>query len=242
MHPEQEAAHRQVVEGVDILANSLMRLYDLDEDDALETVRSLPELVDKIQDNKLRELFEVAAKRARPKIVKFNRDENPGEYYPGHPKFMPNITTKTTYNEHVAQAMFPYIKAIMEKTAKDRGIKPPATHVVQAVVEKTDWARAAYEAKRMPPKPPPSQIRRFLKKYLGPVESRITRSTSTLFGLASSATMLWLAWQAFKGAAENTGAPMKSFTPFSHASQHRAQDKMQRKLRIPKRFRSYKTY
>jgi len=241
MHPEQEAALRQVAEGVDTLTNSLMELYDLDEDDALETVRELPDIVNKIQDNKLRELFEVAARRAQPRVTKFNQP-NPDEFYPGHPKFMPNVTTKSTFNEHVAQALEPYVTSIMRKVAKDRGLQPPELHVVKATLEQTDWARAAYEAKRMPPKPPPSQLRRFFKKYLGPIERRISGATGTVFGTAMSAITLWMMFQAFKNSFHVAGGGVKGFIPYSHASQYRAQNKFQRKLKIPRKFRTYKTY
>lgn len=241
LYLEQEAALHQVVEGVDTLANSLIELYSLDEDDALEIVRELPDLVNKIQDNKLRELFERATRRARPRVVKFNQP-NPDEFYPGHPKFRPNVTTKSTFNEHMAQALGPYVEAIVKKVARDRGLQPPETRVIQATLEQTDWARAAYEAKRMPPKPPPSQLRRFFRKYLGPIERRVSGATGTMFGAAMSAMTLWLMFQAFKNSAEAAGGSVKSFIPFSHASQHRMQNKLQRKMRVPRRFRTYKTY
>lgn len=241
LYLEQEAALHQVTEGVDVLSHFLMELYDLDEDDALDTVRELPDLVNKIQDNRLRELFEVAAKRARPRVIKFNQP-NPDEYYPGHPKFMPNITTKSTFNEHMAQAIEPFITSIMRKVAKDRGLKAPEENVVKAVIAQTDWARAAYEAKRMPPKPPPSQLRRFFRKYLGPLERKLSGATGTLFGLAMSALMLQMMWRAFKHSAEATGGGVKAFIPFSHASQYRMQSKYQRKMGIPSRFRTFKTY
>jgi len=239
MNPEQEAAQRKVAEGVDILVRSLMRLRNLEEDEALETVRNLPDLVNKIQDNKLCELFEAAAKH--PQVIKFDQP-NPDEYYPGHPKFMPDLTTKTTFNEHVAQALEPYVTAILNKVAKDRGLQPPETRVVKAVIAQTDWARAAYEAKKMPPKPPPSQLRKFFKKYLGPIESKITGKTATLFGLAMSALMIQMIWQAFGHAVESAGGGVKLFKPYSHWSQHRTQNKLQSKLGIPRRYRVFKTY
>lgn len=241
LYLEQEAALRQVIEGVDTLSHFLMELYDLDEDDALDTVRELPDLVNKIQDNRLRELFEVATKRARPRVIKFNQP-NPDEFYPGHPKFMPNITTKSTFNEHMAQALEPYVTSIMRKVAKDRDLKAPEEHVVKALIAQTDWARAAYEAKRMPPKPPPSQLRRFFRKYLGPLERKLSGATGTLFGLAMSALMLQVMWKVFKNSAESAGGGVKSFIPYSHASQIRAQGKAQRRIGIPRRFRTYKTY
>lgn len=242
MLPEQEQAIREVTEGVDILADSLMQLCDLDEEDALTIIRELPDLTSKIQDHKLAELFEAAARKVKhPRQVTISA-ENPDEYYPGHPKFMPNITTKSTFNEHFAQAIKPYMGAVLSKIAKDRGLQPPDTRVVNAVIDQTDWARAAYQAKKMPPKPPPSQLRRFFRKIFKPADRFGSKYVGAIFSAAISAQFIYLVWAAFRHSLEASGGAVKSFTPYSHASQQRVQDRFQRKLGIPRRYRQYKTY
>jgi hypothetical protein len=157
---EQELAINRVHRGINILTDLLVEVCEADETQVLETLYAIPDLTDKIHEGKLGELFE----GARRQIIRFNAD--PKEPAPFDPNYMAPLTTKATFNSHAAQAMTPYAKAVLDKIAKDRGLKAPDAKTIEAVLEKTDWARAAYETKQMPPTPPPSMIRKFFMKYV----------------------------------------------------------------------------
>ena len=161
---EQEQAIELVERGVLLLSDTLVDRLDVEEDTALEIVRGLPGLVDRIQDGDMAGLLKEAAYRARhPKRVVMSGPD-PDEVHPGHKRYMPQVTTKTSYNERMAQAMTPYVTAIATKIASDRGIQAPNTHTIEAVLKKTDWARAAYDAKTVSPRNP-SKVRNFVRKY-----------------------------------------------------------------------------
>lgn len=161
---EQEQAIELVERGVLLLSDMLVDRLDVEEDTALEIVRGLPGLVDRIQDGDMAGLLKEAAYRARhPKRVVMSGPD-PDELYPEHKRYMPQVTTKTSYNERMAQGMTPYVTAIATKIASDRGIQAPDTHTIEAVLKKTDWARAAYDAKTVSPRNP-SKVRNFVRKY-----------------------------------------------------------------------------
>lgn len=207
MHPSQARAQRIVAEGVTLLSDALIDVDGIDEDEALDIVRNLPDLVDLIQDKRIDELYEVAQHTVRKNRAHHIELPNPKEYYPQHPKFMPPVTTKHTFNAHMAQAMAPYVKAIADKIAKDRSLEAPDARTIQAVLNKTDWARAAYEAKRMPPKPPPGQIKKFFNKYIFQPLDKATDKIpfAKIFGTIGAANVLMLLWASFGQNLENIG-------------------------------------
>jgi len=207
MHPSQERAQRVVAEGATLLSDALVDAHGIDEDEAMGIVRDLPDVVNRIQDKKIEELYREATQVVRKGRVDHTNLPDPKEYYPQHPKFMPPVTTKHTFNAHMAQAMAPYVSAIAEKIAKDRNIEAPDTRTIQAVLERTDWARAAYEAKNMPAKPPPGKVKQFFSKYVFRPLDRATDKIpfDKIFGLIGAANVLMLMWGAFGQSLENIG-------------------------------------
>jgi hypothetical protein len=217
MHPSQERAHQIVAEGVILLSDALVDAYDIDEDEALDIVRDLPDIVTRLQDKQIKELYTEAEHSVRQNRANVVDLPNPKEYYPQHPKFMPPITTKHTFNAHMAQAMAPYVNAIAKKIAKDRSLEAPDARTIQSVLEKTDWARAAYEAKRMPPKPPPGRVRQFFTKYIfRPLDKATDKIPfAQVFGLIGATHLLMMLWATFGQNLENIGEthlkPMDKF-------------------------------
>jgi hypothetical protein len=238
MHPDQELAIREVAQGIDSLSDLLMEVTGCDEDDALETLHDLPDLVNRIQDREFKELLSEAVRRVpRPKIIRFNQG-NPDEKYPGHAKFMPPVTTKHAFNAHVAQAVSPYVKAIVDKVAQDRNLQPPDLRTIEAVLEKTNWSRAAYEAKRMPPKPPPGQLRQFFTKYIFKPLDKATQKVpmATIWGLIGAGQILAILWTAIGGATaqvERAGAPVKGFNTWSRRKQVKQFKRLSRRTGVP---------
>lgn len=247
---EQELSIRKVERGITVLSDILVREFGLEEDDALEIVRELPDLVDRVQDGDMKGLLAEAVRRApKPRRVVISGDD-PDELYPGHPQHMPRITTKTTFNEHVAQAMAPYIKAIMNKVAKDRGLEPPNEKTVEAVLEKTDWARAAYEAKKVN-KRSPSAVKNFVVKYFFRPLDKLSGFGVSMVALMSMYMSIRIAFALFgqlealgkmldAAGAESTFA--KNVRGRSQWAQKRAQNRFFRKQGIPRKARQFKVY
>lgn len=206
MHPSQARAIRLVEEGINRLSDSLVFEYDLDEDEALEIVRNLPELTDKLQGGEHRELYEVARRKVRGRI---NLPYSPKEYYPGHPKFQAPVTSKDTFNDNMAQAMSPYVVAIARKIALDRGVQPPNEAAIRRVLGQTDWSKAAYEAKRMTKRPSPSRLRQWMKKWIGrPLGKVADFPFEHVFGMVGFATTAWIFWHTFNDKLAQLGGPM----------------------------------
>jgi len=194
---EQEQAIELVERGVLLLSDTLVHRLDVEEDVALDIVRGLPGLVDRIQDGDTAALLKEAAYRARhPKRVVMSGPD-PDELYPEHKNYMPQATTKTSYNERMAQAMTPYVKAIATKIASDRGIQAPNTHTIEAVLKKTDWARAAYDAKTVSPRNP-SKVRNFVRKYFFRPLDAISKHGVSMSAILVSTLTLKLVFALFK--------------------------------------------
>jgi len=130
--------------------------------------------------------------------------------------------------------MSPYVKAVVDRVAKDRELEPPDLKTIEAVLEKTDWARAAYEAKKMPPKPPPSKLRQFFKKYVfGPLDAVTDKVPLAHFwGYIGAAQILLILWTALGGTlarVERAGAPVKVYDMMSRRKQARLFQKYAKK-------------
>ncbi len=206
MHPSQARAIRLVEEGINRLSDSLVFEYDIDEADALEIVRNLPELTDKLQEGEYRELYEAARRKVHGRV---NLPYNPKEYYPGHPKFMPPVTTKDTFNDNMAQAMSPYVVAIARKIALDRGVQPPNEAAIRRVLGQTDWAKAAYEAKRMGKRPSNSRLAQWMRKWIGrPVGKIADFPFEYVFGMVGFTTTMWIFWHTFNDRLAQLGEPL----------------------------------
>jgi hypothetical protein len=202
MHPDQAAAIEIVSSGVDRLASALVGHCNLCEDDALEIVRNLPDLVTAIQAKDFDKLVTEGVRRAKripkPKYLRFDAPD-PDELYPGHPDFRAKVTTPTTFNEHAAQAMSPYIEAILKRIAKDRNLEPPDTHTVNAVVNNINWSKAAYEARKMPEKPSTSQLKAFFRRLWQPVEDIANSTSFNWFWYAIiGTTVFWGLWHGLR--------------------------------------------
>ena len=194
---EQEQAIEQVEKGINLLSDTLVDRLDVEEDAALEIVRGLPGLVDRIQDGDMVGLLKEAAYRARhPRRVVMSGPD-PDELYPEHKNYMPRVTTKTTYNEHMAKAMTPYVTAIATKIAHDRGVVAPDTHTITAVLEKTDWARAAYDAKTVTPRNP-SKVREFVRKYFFRPLDAVSKHGISMNAILVASISLQLVFALFK--------------------------------------------
>jgi hypothetical protein len=206
MHPSQARAIRLVEEGINRLSDSLVFEYDIDEDEALEIVRNLPELTDKIQEGEYRELYEVARRKVHGRV---NLPYNPKERFPGHPKFMPPVTSKDTFNDNMAQAMSPYVIAIARKIALDRGVQPPNEAAIRRVLDQTDWSKAAYEAKRMGKRPSNSRLAQWMRKWIGrPVGKIADFPFEYVFGMVGFTTTMWIFWHTFNDRLAQLGEPL----------------------------------
>jgi hypothetical protein len=203
MNPAQERAIQQVDEGISLLARRLMVEYDLSEDEALALLYQEDKLVDMIQEEKLEEIF------SNTKVRVVDSPKNPKEYYPGHHAFIPPLTTTDTFNAHMAQALSPYVLAIAKKIAKDRDVEAPNEQEIIKVLNQTDWAKAAYEAKKMPSKPSFPRLRAFLSKYIGkPIQKTFDKiPIDAVLAMAASGTIMWLIWTTFKNHVEQVGSP-----------------------------------
>jgi len=203
MHPEQEASIGIVTAGVDRLASALAGHCNLCEDDALEIVRNLPDLVPAIQAGDFDTLVTEGVRRAksvkRPKYLQFDAPD-PDELYPGHPDFRAKVTTPSTYNEHAAQAMKPYIKAILTRISKDRNLATPDTRTVNAVVDNINWSKAAYEARKMPARPSNTALKAFFRRFWKPVEKGANSVLFDWFWYAIiGTTTIWGLWKGMRG-------------------------------------------
>lgn len=208
MHPSQARAIRLVEEGINCLSDSLVFEYDIDEDEALDIVRNLPELTDKLQEGEFRELHEAARRRVKVH-GRVNMPTSPREYYPGHPKFMPPLVTKDTFNDNMAQAMSPYVVAIARKIALDRGVQPPNEAAIRRVLDHTDWAKAAYEAKRMTKRPSNSRLRQWINKWIARPLSKVADFPfEYVFGLVGASTVMWIMWHTFQDRLSEIGMPL----------------------------------
>ena len=208
MHPSQARAIRLVEEGINRLSDSLVFEYDIDEVYALDIVRNLPGLTDKLQEGEFKALHEAARRRAKTYGV-INSPHNPKEYYPGHPKFMPPLTTKDTFNDNMAQAMSPYVIAIARKIALDRGVQAPNEAAVRRVLDHTDWAKAAYEAQRMPKRPSPTRLRRWLARWIfRPLGKIADFPFEHVLGLAGMLPIMWIMWHTFEDRLAQIGEPL----------------------------------
>jgi hypothetical protein len=206
MHPSQARAIRLVEEGTNRLTDSLVFEFDMDEVEALDIVRGLPELSDYLQEERFQELYEIARRKVRGVI---NSPDNPKEYYPGHPQFMPPLTTKDTFNDNMAQAMSPYVLAIARKIAQDRGVQAPNEVAIHRVLKETDWAQAAYEAHKLGKRPPDTALRRWMKKWVGrPLHKIMDFPYEYVFGLAGFGATMWLFWSTFQDQLTQIGEPL----------------------------------
>lgn len=104
-------------------------------------------------------------KPPKPKVIVFDK-ESPSAPPFTSPDHMAPITTKSVFNQQMAQAVTPYVTAIADKIAEERGLKPPDKYAIEKVLEKVDWTRAAYELNGLGKKPPKSQLIKFLEKYI----------------------------------------------------------------------------
>lgn len=206
MHPSQARAMFRIERGITHLTDKLLTEFDVDEEEVLEVVRNLPDLNHKLQHGEIAPLYE-AAKRKFAGVV--NLPDNPKEYFPGHPDFRPPVTTKDTFNEHMAQAMEPYVLAIARKVAKDRGVALPNEAAIKQAVAHTDWARAAYEAKHMPKKPSPGRLRQFFSKYVfRPIGKVADLPLEHVFGLVGAGSVIWIMWATFNDRLSEIGMPL----------------------------------
>ena len=229
MHPAQLKAIRYVDESISFLARKLMAEYDICEDDALELLYDTEDLVDSIQEGHLTEVYKKAKVRA------VNLPNNPKEFYPGHHAYTPPATFPGAFNAHMAQAMSPYVLAIAKKIAKDRGLEPPNEQQVMTALEKTDWAKAAYEAKKMPKYPGLAKVRAFIYKYLGKPLERVTDKipVDRMFGLVASSAVMWVIWTTFKDRLESIGAPpFELFQTYGDLKQQRILVKLRKELKF----------
>lgn len=240
MHPQQAQAIDEVVLRADKLSDLVMRVCGCEEDVALDTIQAIPDIVNRLQDNDMKGLLVEAVKKVAPQELTVYRPPDPPahEYYPGHPKFHPLITTKDAFNAHVAQAMAPYVKAIVDRVARDRELASPDLKTVEALLEKTDWARAAYEAKQMPSKPPPGKIHQFFKKYLFTPLDKLTDKAplAAFWGFIGAGQILLILWTVFGGTIdriERAGAPMKLYNTRSRRQQEKAFQRFSKKTGIP---------
>jgi hypothetical protein len=191
--------------GVTHITDKLLEEFDVDEADALEIVRSLPDLRHKLQHGGIHSLYEEAKKSVAAVV---NSPKNPKEYYPGHPGYLPPIATKDVFNEHMAKAMEPYVIAIAKKVAQDRGIQPPNEAAIKRELGRTDWAKAAYEAKRMPRKPPPGKVRLFFNKWVfKPIGKVLDLPLEEVFGLIGASAVIWVMWSTFHERLSEIGSP-----------------------------------
>jgi hypothetical protein len=206
MHPSQARAIYMIERGVTHLTDKLLEEFDVDEADALEVVRNLPGLRHELQHGGIESLYEVARKNF---VGKVNLPDNPKEYYPGHPSFQSPLTTKDKFNEHMADAMEPYVMAIAKKVAKDRGIQPPNEMAIKRELQRMDWAKAAYEAKRMGKKPPPGRVRQFFAKWVfRPLGKLIDLPIEQIFGLLGASSVMWIMWSTFHERLAEIGSPL----------------------------------
>lgn len=205
MHPSQRKVIRYVEETVNFFAASLMDEYDLEEEEALELIAGVPNFTDRIQEGDLEGLYEDTRKIVR--VV--NSPDNPKELYPNHPAYMPPMVFKETFNDHMSQAMAPYVAAIAKKVAKDRGLAEPDEKEIKEALKQTDWAKAAYEAKKMPKYPGLAKIKDFFIKYIGkPIDKATDKiGLSRIFALATAGLMMHILWSTFSQQVEDIGSP-----------------------------------
>jgi hypothetical protein len=232
MHPAQIRAIHRVDRGVELLSRMLMQSHSLDEDEALSIIRGLPDVVTRIQEGNLRPLLEQAVKAVPKREMNYFDQSDPKEYYPGHPSFRPPVATKSTFNAHAAQAMTPYVTAIIRRVAKDRNLEAPDEITVKKVLEKTDWARAAYEARQMPKRPPPGKLRQFFTKYIfGPLDKATDKvPLAELFGVIGASTVLYMLWATFGYQLERIGTtPLSGFLRYSDWQRSRTLEKLRKK-------------
>ena len=230
MYPGQLKAICYVEEGVSLLTANLMDDFNLEEADALEIVAGLDDVTDKLQEGKIKELYETAKKRYAGVV---NARENPKkELYPGHPQYMAPITTEDTFNAHMAQAMTPYILSIAKKIAKDRGIENPNEAEIQMVLKNINWASAAYEAKEIPRNPSFPRIRAFFKKYVFDPLGKATNKVpfDIIFGLAGAGTMTYMLWATFhKNVIELGMPPVSAYQKYTTWKQKRVKKQVWKK-------------
>lgn len=211
MNPAQQRAILLVDESISFLAQKLMQEYDVAEEEALEVLQEEPELVTKIQNGQLDEIY------SNTKIRMVDMPNNPKEFYPGHYAYKAPLTTPDTFNAHVAQAISPYVLAIAKRVAKDRGLEPPSEQEIVRLLEKSDWSRAAYEAKTMTKNPSFPKLRAFLTKYVARPLKKLDDKIplEKLFGLATSSTMMWIIWATFKSRMYDIGkGPGEAFEKY----------------------------
>ena len=206
MNAEQRKAVIIVQAGVNRLTDALVDEFDIREEDALEIVRELDGLTGKLQAGEIGELHERAMNKAR-KVI--GSAHNPKEYYPGHPQHRPMYTTKSTFNAHVAQATAPYVIAIAKHIAKDRGLDTPSDAEIKRALGQLDWAKAAYEAEKMPNRPPPGRINQWFMKFVfKPLDKILEFPFENAFFLFSTVSAMMMLWTAFSGSLAKYGQPV----------------------------------
>lgn len=176
MHWEQrevlETAGRRIEQLVYLLVRD-----GLEEDDALAVVRGTPDIEYLASTQPAGELFGqlFEAKRAkRPQTLVFDKEDPQFQKPPEHKDFMPNVTTPAVFNAQMAQASTPYVLAIANRIAEERGLEKPDDRIIKRVMKKIDWTKAAYEMKGMEPRPPKGKVIRFLDKIIfDPVDRAI---------------------------------------------------------------------
>lgn len=227
MNPAQKRAILLVDESVSFLARKLMEEYDVSEDEAIEALYQDPQLVKKVQDGRLEEVY------SDTRVRMIDSPHNPKEFYPGHYAYKAPLTTKDTFNAHVAQAITPYVMAIAKRVAKDRGLEPPNEQEITSLLEKSDWAKAAYEAQRMPKNPSFPRLRQFLSKYIGTPLKKLDEKIpiEKVFALATSGTLMWVIWATFKNHMYEVGRPpVDAFRLYGDYKQQRTQKKFLKQL------------
>lgn len=206
MNPTQARAIHLVTEGVNALSDALVDELDIDEAMALDIVRGLPNLTSELQEGNIKALYERAWSQARKTI---NSPDNPKEYFFTHPRYQPMTTSPDQFNAHMAQAMSPYVLAIARKIAKDRGLEDPNEADIKKALQSVDWAKAAYEAKSMPKKPPPGKMRQWFNKYIfGPLGKALDLPYEQLFALTVALPAMWMLYHAFWNYTAKYGQPV----------------------------------
>ena len=177
MHWEQRDAFTKAHDHMSKVAIALQKSYDLTEEEALELVESTSGIIPLAANREPEDIYSHVVNEARlpkPTRIPFDQSNPKQDTYPEHPNFVPTVTTKAVFNDHMAQALTPYASAIVKKIADERGLQPPDTQVVKRVLAKTDWAKASYEMRGMGSHPPPGKIKSFLDKYIfDPIDSTL---------------------------------------------------------------------
>lgn len=166
MHVEQrevlETARRHIEQLV-----ILLRRKGLSEEDALAIVRGVPKIEERAAYETAGTLYEdLFEAPVRSQRMSFDKEDPAFHHPPEHREFMPNVTTPSVFNAQMAQASTPYVLAIANRVAEERGLEKPDERVIKRVLRKVNWSKAAFEMKGMAPRPPKSKTIKFLDKWI----------------------------------------------------------------------------